>query len=111
MPRRSAYCRMALLWFSVEYCWCSVDILTYCAARIRGRPVSSPSWPRLPLSVNYPVLPHLGRGPAVVLSPRMSAEDGRRRSYGLRSEEHTSELQSLMRISYDGFCLKKKDKK
>src|SRR3546814_10309447 len=26
----------------------------------------------------------------------------------VRSEEHTSELQSLMRISYDGFCLKKK---
>src|SRR3546814_6963320 len=25
----------------------------------------------------------------------------------LRSEEHTSELQSLMRISYDVFCLKK----
>src|SRR3546814_10095056 len=27
-----------------------------------------------------------------------------------RSEEHTSELQSLMRISYDVFCLKKKNK-
>src|SRR3546814_4139295 len=27
----------------------------------------------------------------------------------LRSEEHTSELQSLMRISYDVFCLKKKN--
>src|SRR3546814_10496302 len=27
-----------------------------------------------------------------------------------RSEEHTSELQSLMRISYDVFCLKKKKK-
>src|SRR3546814_1286995 len=27
----------------------------------------------------------------------------------LRSEEHTSELQSLMRISYAGFCLKKKN--
>src|SRR3546814_10552476 len=27
---------------------------------------------------------------------------------GARSEEHTSELQSLMRISYDVFCLKKK---
>src|SRR3546814_6352028 len=27
---------------------------------------------------------------------------------GLRSEEHTSELQSLMRSSYDVFCLKKK---
>src|SRR3546814_7898096 len=26
----------------------------------------------------------------------------------MRSEEHTSELQSLMRISYDVFCLKKK---
>src|SRR3546814_3479409 len=26
-----------------------------------------------------------------------------------RSEEHTSELQSLMRISYAGFCLKKKN--
>src|SRR3546814_5101370 len=27
-----------------------------------------------------------------------------------RSEEHTSELQSLMRISYAGFCLQKKNK-
>src|SRR3546814_8928278 len=31
-------------------------------------------------------------------------EDGR--LWGLRSEEHTSELQSLMRISYAVFCLK-----
>src|SRR3546814_7081889 len=30
---------------------------------------------------------------------------------GLRSEEHTSELQSLMRISYAVFCLKKKNTK
>src|SRR3546814_9122619 len=30
---------------------------------------------------------------------------------GTRSEEHTSELQSLMRISYAVFCLKKKNKK
>src|SRR3546814_7411902 len=29
---------------------------------------------------------------------------------GVRSEEHTSELQSLMRISYAVFCLKKKKK-
>src|SRR3546814_4740634 len=37
----------------------------------------------------------------------VAAEDGpdRRRR---RSEEHTSELQSLMRISYAVFCLKKK---
>src|SRR3546814_9704145 len=34
------------------------------------------------------------------------------RNYGerRRSEEHTSELQSLMRISYAVFCLKKKNK-
>src|SRR3546814_10433602 len=30
---------------------------------------------------------------------------------GYRSEEHTSELQSLMRISYAVFCLKKKTNK
>src|SRR3546814_4698796 len=35
-------------------------------------------------------------------SPIKSPED-------LRSEEHTSELQSLMRISYAVFCLKKKN--
>src|SRR3546814_3482808 len=28
----------------------------------------------------------------------------------IRSEEHTSELQELMRISYAGFCVKKKKK-
>src|SRR3546814_7889058 len=33
-----------------------------------------------------------------------------RDSPSLRSEEHTSELQSLMRISYAVFCLKKKNK-
>src|SRR3546814_2896072 len=32
-------------------------------------------------------------------------------AYGFRSEEHTSELQSLMRISYAVFCLKKKKTK
>src|SRR3546814_9580979 len=35
---------------------------------------------------------------------RLEAGDAKR----LRSEEHTSELQSLMRISYAVFCLKKK---
>src|SRR3546814_7180378 len=34
----------------------------------------------------------------------------RRCSHYSRSEEHTSELQSLMRISYAVFCLKKKKK-
>src|SRR3546814_3879470 len=35
----------------------------------------------------------------------------RRRGGEDRSEEHTSELQSLMRISYAVFCLKKKNRK
>src|SRR3546814_6208774 len=34
--------------------------------------------------------------------------EGGRRDLRKRSEEHTSELQSLMRISYAVFCLKKK---
>src|SRR3546814_1637745 len=36
--------------------------------------------------------------------------EGQRSRPGRRSEEHTSELQSLMRISYAVFCLKKKNK-
>src|SRR3546814_3303025 len=43
---------------------------------------------------------------------RLSDEERRKWSEALlRSEEHTSELQSLMRISYAVFCLKKKKKK
>src|SRR3546814_3924444 len=41
---------------------------------------------------------------------RENREQWTRRQYGERSEEHTSELQSLMRISYAVFCLKKKKK-
>src|SRR3546814_3470388 len=39
--------------------------------------------------------------------PRKAAISGAKRA--MRSEEHTSELQSLMRISYAVFCLKKKN--
>src|SRR3546814_10332344 len=38
---------------------------------------------------------------------QMKKVDGK---FRMRSEEHTSELQSLMRISYAVFCLKKKKK-
>src|SRR3546814_2246214 len=43
-----------------------------------------------------------------VASTRRSARSVRLTSSSGRSEEHTSELQSLMRISYAVFCLKKK---
>src|SRR3546814_10897853 len=45
----------------------------------------------------------LDRDDLVILAPYILPDPG------LRSEEHTSELQSLMRISYAVFCLKKKN--
>src|SRR3546814_1936009 len=58
---------------------------------------------RLPLAQRRAVEPdRRGPGHRQLVQPR-----GR----GARSEEHTSELQSLMRISYAVFCLKKKTKK
>src|SRR3546814_3137618 len=55
--------------------------------------------------------PHMMEGmPNVAAWLRHShaAEHVVRSGYAGRSEEHTSELQSLMRISYAVFCLKKK---
>src|SRR3546814_10593766 len=46
--------------------------------------------------------------PLPVLPTPCSWMPDRVRHDGTRSEEHTSELQSLMRISYAVFCLKKK---
>src|SRR3546814_2981879 len=43
---------------------------------------------------------------ALLLAARKLVREGARRAF--RSEEHTSELQSLMRSSYAVFCLKKK---
>src|SRR3546814_3960012 len=55
-----------------------------------------------------------GRPFALTPDPRFWFETATHRKAmaypGYRSEEHTSELQSLMRISYAVFCLKKKKK-
>src|SRR3546814_9107290 len=51
-------------------------------------------------------LEHGGKGFLAVLQQLDAVAAGERQ----RSEEHTSELQSLMRISYAVFCLKKKKK-
>src|SRR3546814_3495733 len=48
-----------------------------------------------------------GQGDRIRRSRARGVAEGDRRT---RSEEHTSELQSLMRISYAVFCLKKKNK-
>src|SRR3546814_9245719 len=54
----------------------------------------------------------LGRQVAIAQMPRDPDERAQRIGADLdkRSEAHTSELQSLMRISYAVFCLKKKKK-
>src|SRR3546814_5465191 len=52
-----------------------------------------------------------GAIPAMPFAPpvRLEKSNKTRRTNSPRSEEHTSELQSLMRISYAVFCLKKKN--
>src|SRR3546814_2106438 len=73
---------------------------------------------RLPLGDLPPRAPPLRltqpRMPGHRLAPEAcgeALEEGLgQRDLGQRSEEHTSELQSLMRISYAVFCLKKKTK-
>src|SRR3546814_10348327 len=79
-----------------------------------------------PVRTGFPAAPaHLERGAANAASLLQPAQmdqfrrrppcharrlSGRRFDRLSRSEEHTSELQSLMRISYAVFCLKKKIK-
>src|SRR3546814_9221964 len=48
-------------------------------------------------------------GRCTARKPRVAQGDCFRQDGDARSEEHTSELQSLMRISYAVFCLKKKN--
>src|SRR3546814_3975773 len=60
-------------------------------------------------SAAAPILLHCENcDPACVFSERGANKWNR--VARIRSEEHTSELQSLMRISYAVFCLKKKKK-
>src|SRR3546814_4822161 len=76
-----------------------------------GGRTGRPPWPHVhrghPLGPRR--LPRLRDG-AGQRPPRLPARRGRGREGTApgRSEEHTSELQSLMRISYAVFCLKKK---
>src|SRR3546814_4765293 len=54
--------------------------------------------------------PDIARVPIMVDSSKWSVIEAGLKCLQGRSEEHTSELQSLMRISYAVFCLKKKKK-
>src|SRR3546814_8709310 len=72
------------------------------------KPLGCPAWPfgktrtgRGPCGPIFPTFRRPGSAGNCGASDSMQS--------GNRSEEHTSELQSLMRISYAVFCLKKKN--
>src|SRR3546814_7507202 len=92
---------------------CSSDLLDWSWARYCAPPTSACalscskrflSWMALATWPRSISLPQASKMRACTASAKCS---GRRK----RSEEHTSELQSLMRISYAVFCLKKKKEK
>src|SRR3546814_7108647 len=60
---------------------------------------------------SLPVVVHLTDGGRLRAWLAVTSIDMTRDCDTVRSEEHTSELQSLMRISYSVFCLKKNIKK
>src|SRR3546814_9200314 len=62
-----------------------------------------------PLQVESIILMDMDRAIVPLISGVMGERKVEAKNNG-RSEEHTSELQSLMRISYAVFCLKKKKK-
>src|SRR3546814_3230848 len=75
--------------------------------RIPGRALrAQASWRAHRALEADPLLGDAGRMGAV----RPEGGSGRNGQPGRRSEEHTSELRSLIRISYAVFCLKKKNK-
>src|SRR3546814_1472905 len=83
---------------------CSSDLLKIAAlAREAGHEPKAQPYPAVSrcLSSRHNTPHHRG---AWRIPPASDGSVGNRR----RSEEHTSELQSLMRISYAVFCLKKK---
>src|SRR3546814_4026800 len=69
------------------------------------RPAAAHRLRRQPQHAGLPA----GRQPAHPAPGRRLPPQLRRGPRPARSEEHTSELQSLMRISYAVFCLKKKN--
>src|SRR3546814_6429748 len=80
-----------------------------CSTSIRGGGGSS----ALPKATSTARYMSMMPAPPSPNTARMEGCDGqgpdqRKQSASARSEEHTSELQSLMRISYAVFCLKKK---
>src|SRR3546814_9691526 len=90
---------------------------------IRRPPRSTRTDTLFPYTTLFRSIGLVGSGIATSLSPALHAHEAAAlglddysyelvdlENLNIRSEEHTSELQSLMRISYAVFCLKKKKK-
>src|SRR3546814_7757717 len=63
---------------------------------------------RAPVTVKYPCSTAAGAPQRTDTATSTEAKTNKA-AYCMRSEEHTSELQSLMRTSYAVFCLQKKN--
>src|SRR3546814_17963240 len=88
-------------------------LFLFCFLMIRRPPRSTRTdtlFPYTTLFRSYDGLDEHNKTRAIMIKEQR-AELVKQHLWVLRSEEHTSELQSLMRISYAVFCLKKKKKK
>src|SRR3546814_8441382 len=80
-------------------------------SRLENQPVIATTPPGAPKLWNQPLSPHSSTAShSVVANPIARLHSAVIKKANARSEEHTSELQSLMRISYAVFCLTKKKK-
>src|SRR3546814_5545803 len=77
------------------------------AHRAETAPPAPPRRAKIPGRCGSPAACNARQAPAIAFPPRSRCH----RAGVARSEEHTSELQSLMRSSYAVFCLKKKNSK
>src|SRR3546814_7173103 len=104
--------------------WYYYSSVIFFVLRRRRPPRSTPTDTLLPYTTlcrspgtgpsSVPIEPERRNGPPARSSVACGPSAGRRSTVSTgasaaRSEEHTSELQSLMRISYAVFCLKKKN--
>src|SRR3546814_4562860 len=91
---------------------CIYDFVSFFFLMIRRPPRSTRTDTLFPYTTLFRSIGRFGRPPQASRVFRVGRR-GRLRRWPMcrtcfRSEEHTSELQSLMRISYAVFCLKKK---
>src|SRR3546814_10802834 len=85
---------------------CSSDLANADAIRANLSKIKLPQGFKIDLYAVVPDARHMAVGPQGIVT----FVGTRKTDVWARSEEHTSELQSLMRISYAVFCLKKKNK-